>query len=83
MRFDLVSSQFVASARSDQALAVVGSDRSLSWQELHEQAHAWAKEAQRLVGRERCVGGDLWPQRGGIFRRYGRSFVDRGAVCAH
>lgn len=53
MRFDLVSSQFVASARSDQALAVVGSDRSLSWQELHAQAHPWAQEAQRLgIGKD-------------------------------
>ncbi|WP_144632707.1 D-alanine--poly(phosphoribitol) ligase [Bordetella genomosp. 13] len=48
MRFDLHTFQFVPSDRSPQALAVAGADRSLSWQALLDEAHAFAARLREL-----------------------------------
>ncbi|MGK0556554.1 D-alanine--poly(phosphoribitol) ligase [Bordetella bronchiseptica] len=46
MYFDLRSFEFVSDARGEQADAVVGSDRVLTWQALREEACQWAARAR-------------------------------------
>ncbi len=48
MRFDLKSFEFVASPRSPQALAVVASDRNLTWEGLQQEATQWVAQAREL-----------------------------------
>lgn len=56
MRFDLKTFAFVPSSRADDALAVVGADRSLSWAELAAEASAWADAARaRGIGADQPV----------------------------
>ncbi|CAE6835263.1 AMP-binding protein [Paraburkholderia haematera] len=45
MRFDLGKSCFVDTDVRADAWAVIGADRALRWQQLAEQAHAWAGQA--------------------------------------
>jgi D-alanine--poly(phosphoribitol) ligase subunit 1 len=53
VRFDLSSARFVASPRSDDAPAVVGADRSLSWRELAAATQAWvARAREQGIGRD-------------------------------
>ncbi|CAJ50597.1 D-alanine--poly(phosphoribitol) ligase [Bordetella avium] len=46
MRFDLNTFEFVPTARAPQALAVVGADRTLSWEALAEAAAVWVERAR-------------------------------------
>lgn len=47
MRFDLKTFQFVDTGMSPDALAVAAADRSLSWAQLRDEAHAWAENARK------------------------------------
>lgn len=46
MYFDLNTFSFMSSARDENAVAVVGADRSLSWRELATEAQHWADSAK-------------------------------------
>jgi D-alanine--poly(phosphoribitol) ligase subunit 1 len=46
MRFDLKEARFVHDRHSDQTLAVIGADRSLTWLELERETQAWVDAAR-------------------------------------
>lgn len=52
MHFDLDTMQFADSGRDGDRLAVVGSDRGLSWASLEKEAQDWVRRARELGARQ-------------------------------